>query len=345
MSNAKPIDLAYQLDPTTPVYPNYPPVAIEILESTRYSRTDGRRSLNSSKITVGIHCGTHMDAPFHFFENGITIDQVPLEVCVGQALMIDLRNALANGLIEVQHLKPQEAKIRELRRIVVHTGWSDKWGTLEFFTSHPMFTPEAAQFVVDCGVRLVAVDFPSVDRPPFPAHIAFLSKGILIVENLTNLAAVKNEVFHFGRPSLEVHGPGWLTGSRHSSGGLKKPMPIFKAAQLATLASDILHAAGRRPRSRESWDADPTTRVGNSFTATLLDPAQFRDTGAFDQDIDQLVSYVKSSKLAEGFTEILIPGEPERSERERREKDGIPVDDVTWRQIRETAERYGVKMG
>jgi len=88
----------------------------------------------------------------------------------------------------------------------------------------------------------------------------------------------------------------------------------------------------------------PTTkRVGNSFTATLLDPAQFRDRGAFDQDVDQLVDYVKSSKLAEGFIEILIPGEPERRERERRERDGIPVDDETWRQIRETADRYGVK--
>jgi uncharacterized oxidoreductase len=84
--------------------------------------------------------------------------------------------------------------------------------------------------------------------------------------------------------------------------------------------------------------------VGNSFTATLLDPAQFRGRGAFDTDVDQLVDYVKSSKLAEGFTEILIPGEPERRERERRERDGIPVDDVTWREIRETGERYGVKV-
>jgi arylformamidase len=59
-----------------------------------------------------------------------------------------------------------------------------------------VFTPEAAQFVVDCGVRLVGVDFPSVDRPPFPAHIAFLGNGIVIVENLTNLPAIEKEVFH-----------------------------------------------------------------------------------------------------------------------------------------------------
>jgi len=104
------------------------------------------------------------------------------------------------------------------------------------------------------------------------------------------------------------------------------------------LAADILAGAF----SGAGCSRPTAKRVGNSFTATLLDPAQFRDRGVFDQDVDQLVDYVKSSKLADGFTEILIPGEPERRERARRERDGISVDDETWRQIRETAQRYGV---
>lgn len=107
-----------------------------------------------------------------------------------------------------------------------------------------------------------------------------------------------------------------------------------------SLATDILAGA----LSGAGCSRPTTKRVGNSFTATLLDPALFRAREAFDSDVDQLVDYVKSSKLAEGFTEILIPGEPERRERERRERDGIPVDDVTWGEIRETAERYGVKV-
>jgi hydroxycarboxylate dehydrogenase B len=106
------------------------------------------------------------------------------------------------------------------------------------------------------------------------------------------------------------------------------------------LAADILAGA----LSGAGCSRPNTERVGNSFTATLLDPAQFRGRGAFDQDVDQLVAYVKSSKLAEGFNEILIPGEPELKERARREKDGIPVDDETWRQIRQNAEHYGVKV-
>ena len=106
-----------------------------------------------------------------------------------------------------------------------------------------------------------------------------------------------------------------------------------------SLATDILAGA----ISGAGCSRPSTKRVGNSFTATLLDPSQFRAGEDFDLDVDQLVDYVKSSKLAEGFSEILIPGEPERKERERRERDGISVDDETWRQIRETAERYGVE--
>jgi uncharacterized oxidoreductase len=107
-----------------------------------------------------------------------------------------------------------------------------------------------------------------------------------------------------------------------------------------SLATDILAGA----ISGAGCSRPTTKRVGNSFTATLLDPAQFRAGTDFDLDVDQLAEYVKSSKLAEGFSEILIPGEPERKERERRERDGISVDDETWRQIRETAERYDVKV-
>ena len=76
MGASRIIDLTYYLNPQTPVYPDYPPVEITILETLQDVR-EGRRSLNSSRIAIGMHCGTHMDAPFHFVGNGRTIDQVP----------------------------------------------------------------------------------------------------------------------------------------------------------------------------------------------------------------------------------------------------------------------------
>jgi uncharacterized oxidoreductase len=107
-----------------------------------------------------------------------------------------------------------------------------------------------------------------------------------------------------------------------------------------SLAADILAGA----LSGAGCSRADGKRVGNSFTAMLLDPGAMRGRSAFDREIDQFIEYVKSSKLADGFDEILIPGEPERRERARREKNGIPVDDVTWGQLRETGERYGVSV-
>jgi uncharacterized oxidoreductase len=106
------------------------------------------------------------------------------------------------------------------------------------------------------------------------------------------------------------------------------------------LLSDILAGA----LSGAGCSRPDATRVGNSFLAVVLDIPQFRDPKAFEADVDQLVKYVKASKLAPGFTEILIPGEPERKERPHREANGIPVDDETWRQICDTAQRYSVSV-
>ena len=194
MGASRIIDLTYDLNPQTPVYPDYPPVEITILETLQDVR-EGRRSLNSSRIAVGMHCGTHMDAPFHFVGNGRTIDQVPLERLVGPAVLADLREAAKDGVIDKDDVTGFYTKLNETRRIVIYTGWSSEWGSPNYFTNHPVLTSKAAQFLVDSGVQLVGVDFPSVDRPPFPAHIPLLGNDVVIVENLTNLEAIEREVF------------------------------------------------------------------------------------------------------------------------------------------------------
>lgn len=194
MKSKRIIDLTYELNPQTPVYPNYPPVEITILERSTDIRQD-RRALNSSRVAVGIHCGTHMDAPFHFIEKGRRIDQVPLERLVGPAVLADLRRVAKGGVIEKHHLTPYYAKLKKTRRIVMNTGWAKTWGKAEYFTAHPVMTSEAAEFLVDSGAYLVGVDTPSVDRSPYPAHVPLLSHDVLIVENMRNLNAIKSQVF------------------------------------------------------------------------------------------------------------------------------------------------------
>jgi uncharacterized oxidoreductase len=85
-------------------------------------------------------------------------------------------------------------------------------------------------------------------------------------------------------------------------------------------------------------------RVGNAFLVFVIDIGRVRGEQPFYADVEQLVEYIKSSALAPGSTEILIPGEPEALEKERRQRTGIPVDEVTWSQISEVGRKYGVSV-
>jgi len=205
MSAPQIVDLSYALNATIPVYPGDPPPEILVLERT----TDvipGRRALNNSRISIGMHCGTHMDAPFHFFSDRRTIDQVPLERLIGPAIRIDLRAAVRGGTIEREHLEPRRDDLRRYPRVILETGWEARWGKPEYFSDHPLITGEAAQFLVDCGAQLVGIDMPSVDRPPFPAHLALLSNDVVIVENLRNLREISDDVFELIVLPLKIVG-------------------------------------------------------------------------------------------------------------------------------------------
>ncbi len=84
-------------------------------------------------------------------------------------------------------------------------------------------------------------------------------------------------------------------------------------------------------------------RTGNGFLAIVIDLEKVRPGDGYDADVSELVEWVKSSALAPGFDEILVPGEPEARERSRRAKQGIPIADETWRQITEIASRQGIE--
>lgn len=202
------IDLTHPLDPTTPVFPDYPPVEVAILEAVGVSTPVGRRALNSSQVTVGLHCGTHVDAPTHFYNARPTIEQVALEKCVGPALLIDLtpKTLPSQSVIDVADLVDYAEQLQAAGKLVLKTGWAQRWGDPAYFTDHPVITGEAAQFLVDCGVHLVGVDTPSVDRPPFAAHLVLLGNNVVILENLTNLDAIATPLFQLIALPLKLTG-------------------------------------------------------------------------------------------------------------------------------------------
>jgi kynurenine formamidase len=206
MTNTQAIDLSYELSAATPFFPGTNPIDIEILERTEDPANKGRRSLNVSRFSITVHTGTHMDAPFHFFGSGITIDQIPLDRCVGQALLIDVSAVPEGAEIEPADLMELRDKLLSIPKVILKTGWAERWGTPGYFTDHPRISGKAAEFLVECGVHLVGTDMPSVDRPPFPAHLALLGQGVVIVENLTNLDSITSDEFELTVLPLKLSG-------------------------------------------------------------------------------------------------------------------------------------------
>ena len=109
-------------------------------------------------------------------------------------------------MIDVEAVAPHAERLRKTRRVVFNTHWHHRWGADDYFTAHPVITGPAAKFLVDCGVVLVGVDTPSVDRPPYPAHLELLGAGLLIVENLTNLDSITGDEFELIALPLAIHG-------------------------------------------------------------------------------------------------------------------------------------------
>jgi kynurenine formamidase len=186
MPEVRIVDLSQPVETGPPVFPGDGPVRVTIL---------GQASGNLSRIEMCVHTGTHMDAPFHFFDDAAAIDRIPLDRCIGPARLIDLRGIAPKQEIRREHLQGGRNAPLRAHAAILNTGWSKQWGAPRYFDDHPCLTADAAQFLVDCGVQLVGVDMPSVDRAPYPAHRILLRAGVPIVENLTNLEAIGAGLF------------------------------------------------------------------------------------------------------------------------------------------------------
>ena len=197
MSRGRIVDLSQPLSAGTPVYPGDDAVRVTIVDQT---------SVNLSRIEFSVHTGTHMDAPFHFFDGAETIDLTPLERCVGPARLVDLRSIAEEGEIRREHIEARCHAPLRAHAAVLYTGWSEQWDQPGYFSDHPCLAPAAARFLVDSGVLLVGVDMPSVDRTPYPAHQILLRAGVPIVENLTNLDAIGADRFQIVMLPLKLAG-------------------------------------------------------------------------------------------------------------------------------------------
>jgi arylformamidase len=134
-----------------------------------------------SLLTVGTHCGTHVDAPAHFIPGGAGVDALPLEALVGPCRVVEVK---ATPLIRPADL---DATAVGARRLLLKTRSGALWDEPVFRRDYVALAPEAADWLVAHGVLLVGIDYLSVDpydADPFAVHLTLLRAGVVVLEGL-----------------------------------------------------------------------------------------------------------------------------------------------------------------
>jgi len=176
-STAKFIDITRPMDPGMGVWPGDPPFEMEWTSL----RATGD-PVNVARLRLGLHTGTHVDAPYHVLDGGARIDGIPLDVFVGPATVADCTGCEAIGEGPIGRALERTPRPT---RLLIRTGvWE---GSDRFPGVIPGFEAGAVALLIEAGVRLIGTDAPSVDpidSDTLPAHHGLLSAGICIVENL-----------------------------------------------------------------------------------------------------------------------------------------------------------------
>lgn len=160
------------------VYPGNPPIEIEAQQAISMGA-----GANVSRISFGSHTGTHVDAPRHFFDDGNTVDQLPLTRLVGPARLIEMDDELAS--IGAADLEPHG--LADQKRVLIKTRNSRLLSEAAFVRDYTFLTPDGADYLVEIGIELVGVDYLSIEQfksGHHLTHLTLLGKGIVIVEGL-----------------------------------------------------------------------------------------------------------------------------------------------------------------
>ena len=170
-------DITVPLAPTLPCYPGDPPV--EVVPVAQLAQGD---AANVSRLTLSSHSGTHLDAPRHFFQDGLPIQALNPEAFLGPVQVCAMTRSTH---ITADMLQPLQ--LQGVRRVLFKTSNGTLWDKPGFQPDYIALTASAARYLVDLGVALVGIDYLSVDayeRQDFPVHRLLLGAGVLILEGL-----------------------------------------------------------------------------------------------------------------------------------------------------------------
>ncbi len=182
-------DLTALLETHMPVWPTSP---LPVFEPVGLLPRDG---YSIERISCTSHTGTHLDAPYHFLEEGLTVDRIPPDRLVGSAIVLDLREALRGTTIDRELLQHRWPRSLHPEIVLLETGWSrERAPTRKYLYDFPGLTPEAAAWVADQGIHGIGTDTLGIDpfdNTQYEAHKVLLKRGIWILEAMDHLDTLR----------------------------------------------------------------------------------------------------------------------------------------------------------
>ena len=169
-------DVTVPLAPGMLAYPGDPPFEIGPVHEL------GEAPFRLSRMVLTTHTGTHVDAPAHFLAGGATVDQLPLEILLGKARVVELSTRERVDRADLEALD-----LADDLRVLLKTRMSGQMLKSGYQEDHLYLTVDAAHYLAQAGLKLVGFDYLSIDRfgsADFPAHHALLEAGVVLVEGL-----------------------------------------------------------------------------------------------------------------------------------------------------------------
>jgi arylformamidase len=173
----KVIDISVPNGPGQHFYPGDPEPKVESVRKIANGDV-----ANLSLLTMGSHTGTHVDAPYHFIEDGARLGQVSMDRMVGEALVADLR-----GRASIDAAALKDVPVRNGDIVLFLTDNSARWVAPSFQRDFTYLTKDAADVLVEAGVKAVGIDYLSIEQfgsPDFPVHHRLLGQDVFVIEGL-----------------------------------------------------------------------------------------------------------------------------------------------------------------
>jgi arylformamidase len=191
----KVLDLTHPISADLPVYfPWHPRTELEQTATYQDNKCEVRR------LTVGTHSGTHIDAPSHVFEGQPTLDQYDPSLWYVDVQVLDFTPREPSKAITRKEISEKFQK--KGTGVLVKTGWDVHFGKKDFYTTYPPISNEAAEYLVEMEIPVLAADTPFT----LDVHYIILKHGIPLITNVNNTARLKEGMIKLIAAPLLIKG-------------------------------------------------------------------------------------------------------------------------------------------